>query len=773
MFAFSQIDPEAKGQVTDMEVPIGKYLRTSISQGIHDSIYSQWWRLNERWAEERDTEYPMLSAEEANKHYSTPSLRFEEPVRENIAMMLQSQHQEQAARTFHLTNDNHTIIAGAMGMSASMLASMLNPVDLALMFMPIVGQETKLAAGANALGRGRAALRTGLITRETLQQIIPKAPRLAESVIQGSAYMVAYEALNQPLARLEKRDVGDPLVNIATGAGMAAVFHGVVTAVARLILRMPPEVQQAMMQKAADDVAKGKPIDVSDIVKSTETTAALQVAAQDVAQAIDPTPPIDLKAFQEKIRGIFKSKLNALRKEVLPSKKKPSIPETAPEYEKSAFSSVFDEIRQRNLRTKEQIQRAFPEAQLTREEAAILRREAWGEQEIKKKHADNLLEVIEKVRNQVLPERQVSLKRQARIEAERNMPNPFKDEAEIKNRLPNKALPDEKSITVIEDDIKALEKKLPKSNEISPESIGLVPQKGRLGKTGWYTTEDTGVSLSVIIDKDSIHLNHIAVEDQGKGIGSAWINKLKKLADASGKKITLDSVATHPSLQERLNKFYEKHGFTKGDKHHTYTPKKEAPVVKEKSPKKKPSEAEQIRLTTEAELRQLSEGYEANELTPKDLAASIVDSFKGKKGYGELMSAAKKYLKELDEDVRLWGNRGNEDTAAEGAFMDLFEEHIAKLTPEKLHIAKPQEIADELSEGLSKPVRYDGVQTWIADQPKDVYTLMDKKNPFTVYVAEGAPKEVVESAFKAKIAENTPMPKAIETAVDCVIKNLL
>ena len=52
---------------------------------------------------------------------------------------------------------------------------------------------------------------------------------------------------------------------------------------------------------------------------------------------------------------------------------RPQVPETAPDPERGL--SVLAEIRQRGLRTKGQIQAAFP--QLNREQAALLRDQAW------------------------------------------------------------------------------------------------------------------------------------------------------------------------------------------------------------------------------------------------------------------------------------------------------------------------------------------------------------------------------------------------------------
>lgn len=759
MFAFSQIDPETRGQVTDMEVPMSKYLRASMSQGLHDSIYAQWWRLNERWAEERDDSYPLLTVEEVKKNYGIDT---KEPMRENIAMMLQSQHQAQAERDYLLANDNHSILAAGLGMSATMLASMLNPVDLALMFVPIVGQETKLAAGANALGRGRAALRTGLVTRETLQFMVPKAPKLAESVIQGGAYMVAYEALNQPLAILEHRDAGNPIVNIAAGTAIAAGFHGVVTALSRLLFGLPIEVQKAAVHKAADDVAKGKPIDVTDVIKSTEAFAKQQVAVADIDVAL-PQTKVDFAAFQEKVRTIFRNKLNQLRQEVLPGKQpKPVVPATAAEYERTAFTSVLDEIRQRGLRTKEQIQKAFPEAQLSREEAAVLRREAWGEQEVKKQHTDNLLEIIEKVKAQQQPAHQMSLKRKARMDAERNMPNPFKDDADLESHLNSNKNP-EKRVTKINEEIKELEKKLEKQQ---PETV-IGPDKLEYKNTP---------KIQALIERAQKIVNRLP--EIKEGFTRLWRgNRPDEIGKNPSFTKSLVGIAlpfeesykggiSYVDVPTSKLKEFETPGGSPGDEF--ILPKElaeQAQKAKETKPRKKPVTE---KVATDNAIRELHKGWEGNELTPKDIAESLLDTLKGKRGYGELLKAAKKYLKELEEDLKMWGGKGNQDEAAEEAFMDLLDEYAAITDDiaDEAKLTNAQTIAKDLG------VRYDGQQTWFGQSPTDVYTMMDKKNPFTVYVPEGSPKEVVEAAFKKKVAENTPMPKAIETATDCVTKAL-
>jgi diguanylate cyclase (GGDEF)-like protein len=57
-----------------------------------------------------------------------------------------------------------------------------------------------------------------------------------------------------------------------------------------------------------------------------------------------------------------------------------AVPTTEPEPEKTQYTSQLDEIRQNNAKTTKQVQALFPDANLSREEAADLRRQAWGEE---------------------------------------------------------------------------------------------------------------------------------------------------------------------------------------------------------------------------------------------------------------------------------------------------------------------------------------------------------------------------------------------------------
>jgi len=63
------------------------------------------------------------------------------------------------------------------------------------------------------------------------------------------------------------------------------------------------------------------------------------------------------------------------------------VPTTEAEPEKTQFTSSVDEIRQKNARTTKEVQALFPKAELSREQAAELRRQAWGDEDVSKQNA--------------------------------------------------------------------------------------------------------------------------------------------------------------------------------------------------------------------------------------------------------------------------------------------------------------------------------------------------------------------------------------------------
>ena len=479
MFAFSQVQPETTGSIQDMEVPMSTYLKSSIDQAIHTDPIPQISRWSELQAA-NDNDQPKLSAEEANKQYGMEGFKFEEPITDEAASLLADRHKAQMDNNFSLSNDNHSLLAKAAGTTVGMIASMIDPVNLALMFMPVVGEATKLgpvesASELGMLGRGgylRENFNAGLITRQELQQTIPTMPKLAESLIQGASYMSLAEGPKQFFAASEKEDVGDPMANILEGIAFAGGMHLGLSALFKLWPHIANSTKVALMGKAMNDFVKGNDISVHELAGADEAVAAHQV---DEANSEAPWPSSwkqeDLlthqEAYHQNLQNIFNSALDKIQKgydtdraqaareiDELRSKRAPTgpteppvVPETGADPRQTAFSSSLDEIRQKGARTTAQVQALFPEIGLSRQEAAALRRQAWGEDEVKQKQQDNIKQLLDNAEQANKPgPGQKALNRK---QAFANMPNPFEKSKETEQQH-DAVTPQDKTITPVE-----------------------------------------------------------------------------------------------------------------------------------------------------------------------------------------------------------------------------------------------------------------------------------------------------------------------------------
>ncbi len=422
MFAFSQVEPRTNGEVTDMEVPMGRYMGAAMEQGQDDSIFHNIYKMREMSLAESDPNAKLLSPEEANNRYAIPGLKWDAPVKENVAQLLNKRQQANNDRAFFLSQDNHGILAGMAGMGAQMTGSMMNPLDLGLLFVPVVGEGDKLAEGASALGKG-------LISRAALKEAFPKFPRLAESMIQGMSYQALAEGVNiaqRQLAGQGGANIED-LKALGYGALFTAGLHMGIAGALKGFSHLTPEAKTAAAQKAMDDFAKGKRIDVSDVVRQ-------DIPLPDPSAHAPVVVPPEVDAFAKEIGFDISrtSQLGGMRLDGLSPEeiqnlqgvmghqsdweftdRRPDSPTSgftfyAPEgtpidqlrelslakidaYNASKAArapidentlvqqELLDKIKASGARTRREIQELFPDMHLKNQEAAELRKRAWNE----------------------------------------------------------------------------------------------------------------------------------------------------------------------------------------------------------------------------------------------------------------------------------------------------------------------------------------------------------------------------------------------------------
>lgn len=286
MFAFSQPEAQTFGSPKNIPVGLGEYLGASFDQGWYDSLFSTTQRLEEyRIA----TGGAVLSVEEANKRYQLPGLNFNEPINEERAAILHNRHKAQMEREFFLTEGHPGLLRKGAGFATSMVASMLNPLDLGLSFVPVV----KGGEAANVLGKAayrstiRRALNEGFIDigikagekaglartlgastiNNALFQSVAEVPRFAEMMQTGR----------------NDYTLKDSLTNIVSGTAMGVGIHMGVMSAAHVYRRLSPQIKEFMQRKAVDDFLKGKDTaDLHEITKMDPNVVAEKVIFDEV-----------------------------------------------------------------------------------------------------------------------------------------------------------------------------------------------------------------------------------------------------------------------------------------------------------------------------------------------------------------------------------------------------------------------------------------------------------------------------------------------------------
>jgi hypothetical protein len=302
MFAFSRAEGRTMGEVTRLDLPLDRYLGAAARQGWNDSLFATVMRLTENQIYD---DGPMMSPEQANKEYGLPTLKFDGPVRKERARLMNERKRAELDRQFYLDSADFFSWRNAAGMPTQMISSMLNPLDIGLSFLPIVGSAAR-AKSASVLGRAswRRALEHGLITEEALLQ--RGLPRVASPLIEGTVGQAVAEV---PLAISNYYDKAnytptDFVANILGSGIIAGGIHMGIRGAQKLFQRLAPDTREAMMKQAHEQFLAGEPIKVHDYVKIDENTIRNKVAFDEVRarnEAAKVVSKADAEAAVERI----------------------------------------------------------------------------------------------------------------------------------------------------------------------------------------------------------------------------------------------------------------------------------------------------------------------------------------------------------------------------------------------------------------------------------------------------------------------------------------
>jgi hypothetical protein len=219
-----------------------------------------------------------LTAQEANDKYGIPGvLTFDRPVNEATATALREGRQaEQQRQAIIARRPDSLATSGAARTAVAFATAVLDPVNVAAAFVPVVGPGRTAALLAGASGAmGRAGVRAGV------------------GAIEGAAGMAMLEPLEYALSRAERNDRGmnDTLAALAFGTVLGGGLHVLGGAAADAVRRGPspverairdaaPTVREASLRGAVAAVAEGRPVEVAPLINLPTATRYRKVAEQ-------------------------------------------------------------------------------------------------------------------------------------------------------------------------------------------------------------------------------------------------------------------------------------------------------------------------------------------------------------------------------------------------------------------------------------------------------------------------------------------------------------
>jgi hypothetical protein len=217
-----------------------------------------------------------MDADVATKKYGIPGvLSFGQPIAEEDARDVYEHRRAELVRQDTISRNQNSILSGQVARGGiSLLTGLLDPVNVAASFIPVLPEARVAAALAGASGFGeRAAIRAGV------------------GALSGAAGAVALEPLNA-LAMARDHEEWTPaamLLDVLTGAAMGGILHPLAGALGDRIHGIPglaPEEHEALTTGAIAAQVEGRPVDVAPALAVMDHARAEDVGSPARTEAL-------------------------------------------------------------------------------------------------------------------------------------------------------------------------------------------------------------------------------------------------------------------------------------------------------------------------------------------------------------------------------------------------------------------------------------------------------------------------------------------------------
>lgn len=185
----------------------------------------------------------ILDPEEANQKYGLGGqLKFDEPIKEEAAQLMHRRKVDEIDRAYLISSGQSSGMRQAGSFAVSMAATLIDPINFASMFLPVVG-EARIARFAQQF--------KGVATQ-----------RLARGALMGATGAAMVEPLILLPALQEQANYGlkDSAMNLGFGAALGGFLHAGLGAVADRIRRMQPKDADVIFEAAMNNVLRDEPV---------------------------------------------------------------------------------------------------------------------------------------------------------------------------------------------------------------------------------------------------------------------------------------------------------------------------------------------------------------------------------------------------------------------------------------------------------------------------------------------------------------------------------
>lgn len=228
-------------------------LGATFDETLHYNPTNAGYRLYDR-SVNKDNGRKLTKQEYIESQYFREGVEIgDDGIHEGAAISLAESYDERQRRRIVLNRarSSYSMVAAQLGVG--LVGSMLDPLNVAAGFIPVVGQA-RFASLAARFGKTQARLISGGVAGAVTTAVVEPLPLLAARVEQDKDYTLM-----------------DSLLNVTFGTVIGGGLHAVGGTIADRLSKTSPQTREVLTKTAVAQLAQGKNVDVEPIVKTDPT----------------------------------------------------------------------------------------------------------------------------------------------------------------------------------------------------------------------------------------------------------------------------------------------------------------------------------------------------------------------------------------------------------------------------------------------------------------------------------------------------------------------